>query len=244
MDEAKKKEILNAFLSFFKETFAMHHLERTNKLRKLKVFTYNPFLFEYLSNFLTGNSDAKSLAKSLIYPRALGTSPSTIFGQNMQNAAPNILKSVIGSTTSGIDIDFIDQLDGRKKYCQVKSGPTTINKDDVTTINSHFEGVRNLARTNNLQVNIDDLIVGVLYGTPKQLSANYKKVSRIYPVIVGKDFWHRLTGDENFYSSLIVTAGTAAKEINGAKYLEKVIDDLASDIQTNFIDKVLEKESN
>ncbi|MEI3611152.1 PmeII family type II restriction endonuclease [Pseudogracilibacillus sp. SO30301A] len=60
-----------------------------------------------------------------------------------------------------MDIEFIDKLDGRKKYCQIKADPNTINHDDVTTIKNHFNGIRNLARTNNLQIGLNDLIVGV-----------------------------------------------------------------------------------
>ena len=32
-------------------------------------------------------------------------------------------------------------IDGEKKYCQLKSGPDTINKDDVETIAGHFKSV-------------------------------------------------------------------------------------------------------
>tara|TARA_R110001592_G_scaffold53528_1_gene164106 strand:+ start:418 stop:663 length:246 start_codon:yes stop_codon:yes gene_type:complete len=67
-----------------------------------------------------------------------------------------------GSTTPGIDIEFIDSIDGRKKYCQLKSGPNTINHDDVETIFGHFKGTINLARTNNLNIGINDMIVGVI----------------------------------------------------------------------------------
>jgi hypothetical protein len=47
---------------------------------------------------------------------------------------PEIFEGMMGSVVHGIDIEFIDAIDGRKKYCQLKSGPSTINKDDVVTI--------------------------------------------------------------------------------------------------------------
>ena len=67
------------------------------------------------------------------------------------------------STTTGIDIEFVDQIDGRRKYCQIKAGPNCINKDDITTILHHFDAIRRLARTNGLrEFNADiDCIVGV-----------------------------------------------------------------------------------
>ncbi len=241
MDNNKKAEILKEFKEFFKQTIAKNHLRNLRKLKKLSAFDYNPFLFTYKATFLTGNDDVKSLAKALIYPRILGSSIDTSFGQNMQTAAPNILKSIIGSTTSGIDIEFVDQIDKRKKYCQIKSGPNTINKDDVETISRHFKGAKNLARTNALKIEIDDFIVGVLYGTVDQLHANYRKIMEEYPVLIGKDFWHRLTGDEGFYSSLIEVFAEAAKETKGKNELEKVIVDLAKDIEENFVRKELRK---
>src|SRR3989338_4262786 len=138
MTETQRKKILFKFGDFFKRKIAVNHLSNLKKLTKFSEFDNNPFLFEYLSIFLSGKSDATSLAKALIYPRILGTSITTSFGQNLQNVAPNIFKSVLGSTTSGIDVEFTDHIDGRKKYCQIKSGPNTLNKDDVETIVNHF----------------------------------------------------------------------------------------------------------
>src|SRR5690625_8033993 len=91
----------------------------------------------------------------------------------------------LGSTTTVIDIEFIDAVDGRKKYCQLKAGPNTITYDDVTTIINHFNGVRSLARTNNLNIGINDMIVGVTYGEPEELSSHYKKIEKEYPVFIG-----------------------------------------------------------
>ena len=62
-----------------------------------------------------------------------------------------------GSTTQGIDIEFIST-DGKRKYCQLKSGPNALNRDDVKTIKGHFDGVRRLARTNNKDVGINDMV--------------------------------------------------------------------------------------
>ncbi len=239
MNESQKKEILNKFKEFFETTIAVNHLKNLNKLTKLTAFEYNPFLFIYLAKFLTGTSDSQSLAKILIYPRILGTSITTSFGQNLQNAAPKLFQSVLGSTTSGIDLEFIDQVDKRKKYCQIKSGPNTINKDDVETISNHFKGVRGIARINNVQVGLDDLVVGVLFGTEKQLNGNYKKVMQQHTVFVGKEFWYRLTGDEGFYADLIKAFGDAAIKTNGKATLERVVNALSIDIEINFINKEL-----
>jgi len=223
-----KQAILDAAKAWFRETIAANHAKNTAKLAKQKAFNINPFLVTYLAQFLTGNSSPTSIAKALVYPRALGTSINTSFGQNSQKFTSEVLKS-FGSVTPGIDIEFIDQLDGNKKYCQLKAGPNTINKDDVRTVHNHFTDIKNLAKTNNLRIGLHDLVVGVLYGEPRELSGNYKSLTNQYhyPVYVGKEFWHRLTGDEDFYFLLAQALASIAAEFDGTKLLEKTINDLA-----------------
>lgn len=140
-----------------------------------------------------------------------------------------------GSTTSGINIEFIDSIDKRKKYCQLKSGPNTINSNDIETIIGHFKGITNLARTNNLNIRINDLIVGVIYGDEKELSSHYKRINEKYPVVIGQDFWYRLTGKENFYFDLIHTVGEVALEVDGTKILKETIDALTSEIEVKLL---------
>ncbi len=228
MNEAKKNDILEKAKIWFLETIAENHVRNTEKLANPKEFNINPFLTPYLANFFTGNSSAESLAKALIYPRALGTSVTTSFGSNMQKFSTDVLSS-FGSTTSGIDIEFIDALDGKKKYCQLKAGPNTINKDDVETIHHHFSSVLNLARTNSLDLGVNDLVVGILYGERKDLSGHYKRIESQYhhPLIVGGDFWHHLTGDPSFYLDLIDATSQVAERVNGADVLAKTVQTLS-----------------
>ena len=87
----------------------------------------------------------------------------------------------------------------------------------------------NLGRTNGLKIPRDDMIVGIIYGEESDLNGHYKRITSQYdyPVIVGKDFWHRLTGDEGFYHDLISAIGEVASEANFASELNDVIDELA-----------------
>lgn len=232
MDEQQKEELLDKAKTFFRDNIGENHVANTHKASKLENFTLNPFLYKYLANYLTGNDDPESIAKALIYPRVLGTSITTSFGSNFQRFMSTVLEG-FGSTTNGIDIEYIDQIDNRKKYCQVKSGPRTINKDDITTIQNHFQGVINLARQNNLPVQVNDLTVGVIYGEPEELSTHYQEINRKYPVIVGKDFWHRLTGDEDFYFEMIETIGEVANETDGRNALNDAINNLTDEIREN-----------
>lgn len=224
-----KEALLTKAKTWFRETIVINHAGNSQKLVDPKKFNINPFLTVYLANFLSGDSSPKSIAKALVYPRVLGNSITTSFGANIQKFASQVLEG-FASTTSGIDIEFIDQIDGNRKYCQLKAGPNTINKDDVETIAGHFRGVINLARTNGLRVVLDDLVVGLIYGEADQLSSHYKRITSqySYPVFAASDFWLRLTGDQDFYGELIAAIGEVAIEADYSKELDEIIEQLAA----------------
>jgi len=230
--EAERQAILDKSKVFFRERVAENHKANTEKLTSLAKFNINPFTHKYLANFAFGDSSAINMAKALVYPRVLGTSISTTFGTQLQYFCNEVLDS-FASTTSGIDIEFIDAIDGRRKYCQVKAGPQTINHDDVKTICDHFNAIKNLARTNGMtDFNpLFDCVVGVFYGTPSALSVHYKDIQKSYPVICGQEFWERLTGDAHFYDALINAFAEVADEINCSDAVENVINTLAKEIE-------------
>lgn len=228
MIEQEKQKILSKAKIFFKNNIVENHIKNTKKLKNKKEFIVNPFLINYLANFAFGNTSKENIAKALVYPRILGTSINTSFGTQIQTFCCEVL-SGLASTTSGIDIEFVDALDGRRKYCQIKSGPNTINYADITSIKDDFKSIKNLARVNrlpNFNPNID-CIVGILYGEPDNLSQFYRTINEEYPVIIGQEFWHRLTGDENFYNELINTFVSIADEIDSTDLINEVIQKLS-----------------
>ena len=229
MTEQDRQEILEKSKIFFREKIANNHKENVKKLKDLSCFNVNPFLHKYLANFAFGEATPENMAKALVYPRAIGTSIATTFGTQLQFYCNDVLSS-FASTTSGIDIEFIDAVDGRRKYCQIKAGPNTINKDDVDTITRHFAGVRNIARTNHLDLRTEDCVVGVFYGTREEISSSYKKIDEVYPVLVGKEFWYRLTGEEDFYNDLINAFAEVADEVNGTEVINEAIRKVAESI--------------
>ncbi len=230
LDETKRNEILEKAKVWFGKAIITKHIENIEKLNDPNEFNINPFLTPYLATFFDGGQTPESVAKALILPRALGSSITTTFGTALQKFMTSVFKDVFGSAASGIDVEFVDCIDGRKKYCQTKLGPNTINKDDVTTIVNHFTSIKNLARTNNLQVQINDLIVGVLYGEADQLSTHYRAIrdQHHHPVYAGSEFWTRLTGDETFYVELIKAISSVVSTANGKTSLDTAIAELAS----------------
>ena len=234
MTEEQRIEILNRAKEFFRHEIVDAHINKACKsAASLSSYNVNPFLFKYLANFLKGNDDARSIAEVLVYPRLLGSSITTSFGMRIQKLISQMFEG-FGSTTPGIDIEFIDAIDGRKKYCQIKSGPNTINHDDVETIFGHFQGTINLARTNNLNIGINDLIVGVVYGEESELSSHYQRIDERFPVVIGSQFWFRLTGKEDFYFDLIDSIGEVALEVDGTRKLEETIVALAIEIEREY----------
>lgn len=233
MNSEEKARLLALSKTFFLEKIAKPHLRNTEKLKNLSEFTVNPLLDRYLARFMTGKVDPESLAATLILPRVLGTSITTTFGHAMQRFCGDVLQKGFGSTTPGIDVEFVDALDGRKKYCQIKSGPNTINVDDIDTIVTKFNSIRHLARTNavkNLEAN--DLCVGVLYGTPEQLNSRYLGLQENHhiPVIIGKNFWYRLTGEPEFYAELAQAFADSVTSIDSTRHLNQVTNELAQQI--------------
>src|SRR5690625_2910926 len=123
MEEIHRKEILENAQNYFRENIVRNHIEGAcRRASKLSNYNVNPFLFKYLANFLTGNDDAESIARALVLPRVLGQSITTSFGMRVQELISTLFQG-FGSTTQGVDIEFIDALDGRRKYCQLKAGP-------------------------------------------------------------------------------------------------------------------------
>ena len=213
------------------------HIRNTEKLSSLKEFKINPFLWPYLANFYKGNTDYRSLAEVLILLRILGTSINTSFGSGVQQFVSTLFSdSSFGSVVSGIDIEYIDALDGRKKYCQLKAGLNVLNKDDVTTISNHFNAVKNLARQNSLPLQMDDLVLGVIYGESSEMNANLKKVAANYTVLCGKEFWHHFTGDVDFYEDLALAMADVAEEVDVREVIEGSIRSLALQIQHDYPD--------
>lgn len=224
-------EILKKAGAFFREKIAENHRANTEKLRDISKFNVNPFLHAYISNFVFGDSSPENMAKALVYPRVMSTSITTTFGTQLQYFCNEVLSSY-ASVVPGIDIEFVDAVDHRKKFCQLKAGPTTINNDDVKTICDHFKQITRLARTNKNEVfqPQTDCVVGVFYGNPEDLSASYRKIDEQYVVMCGNEFWRHLTGDDKFYDKLIQEFAEVAEEINGKELVDSVVDDIAKQL--------------
>ncbi len=228
-----EKELIKKIVEYFEEKIFQQHINSSlTNHSKLKSYNINPIVVKYLSKVLDDKYSPEGVAKALYYPRVLGTSINTSFGTRIQDMFVE-LGIAQGSLIKGMDIEFIDQIDKRKKWCQLKAGPNTINSEDVKPLIKKFTDTINLARTNKAMsgVNNTDFIVGVLYGEPSELSMHYKVIDKTHPVLVGSDFWHRITGFPNFYNELVSALHECISNLDTKDFFQKGCDELANEIR-------------
>ena len=192
---------------YFKKEFADIILKKLTDKHGLPSFNVNPFLIAALSKGVLGEATPLNMARSLLYPRVFGTSISTTLGDKLQKFC--ILMGARASSTPGMDVEFEDKVENRPLILQLKAGPNTINSGDVQPILKDMDSAYRLLRQNRSD-NIPVFAIGVFYGAHDDISSHYKKIEGSsvggqlnIPILVGKDFWQRLTGDENFYLDLI-----------------------------------------
>jgi hypothetical protein len=230
-----EQELTVTIVEYFdKYIFKQHLTSILKKHSKLQSYTINPIVVKYLSKVLDDQYSPEGIAKALYYPRVLGTSINTSFGTRIQDMFVE-LNIAQGSMIKGMDIEFIDTIDNRKKWCQLKSGPNTINSEDVKPLIKKFTDTINLARTNKAFSGISnsDFIVGVLYGEPSELSMHYKVIDQTHPVIIGREFWHRITGFPHFYDHLVVALHECISNLETKNLFTLGCEALAEEIRTS-----------
>lgn len=228
-----EQEVLDNAYDFFFNFFSKKAQKYSNT--KYKSFKVNPFTIQATANAFGSPITAQNLAKAVVYPFALGTSIATSFGTNFQAFMVSTTGGVArASVVKGMDIEYDDALDNRHKYCQIKSGPTTINKDDIKTIEDHFKGLTNLARTNHLPLDASDKVVGVLYGTHNDLSTMYRTIEHDgINVFAGEELFYHITGIHGLYQGLIESARRAAENSEMQESIQKLIKEVESGINSH-----------
>jgi hypothetical protein len=215
---------------WFRTIFIPQQEKNLKKLKHVKNHKINPYLAKYRSIALTGKVSPEGIARAMVVGTSLITGLNTSFGTQLQREITNILSGVNGSLTQGIDVEYVDHFDGRKKMAQIKAGPATINKDDIKTIIGHFNQARSLGNTNNVSVSVADQVVGVIYGKDSDLNDHYKKIQGAgYTVLVGDDFWEHMTGEKGLGTRLIAVCAAAIPSATLNPLLEQVVRDLAAD---------------
>ena len=73
-------------------------------------------------------------------------------------------------------------------------------------------------------------------GLNKETALNFKlkinkEIDEDYPVLIGDEFWTRLTGDNHFYEDLINAFAEVADDVNATEMVEETVQKLARNIE-------------
>ena len=227
----KKKMLLNA-----EKCFGELLIRRSSKLKELsqlKNHDLNPLLDIHKAVYAYGADSHVNLARALIIPSIIGTGLNTSFGNIIQKDYLLKFDNDKASGVSGLDIEFHHATDNLDIYCQLKAGVNTINADDVKPILNKFNKAINLIRTNGgPAIPQEQVIVGVFSGKYENRNGHYKKIENSnHPVLVGKDFWEAITGEESFYDDLAITLQDyQRKHSNHTSEIEDAVKLLANEL--------------
>lgn len=76
-------------------------------------------------------------------------------------------------------------------------------------------------------------MVGVLYGEVDELSMHYKVIDKTHPVIIGKEFWHRVTGFPDFYDGLVQNLQLLIENIDTQDLINLGVEKLSKEIESS-----------
>ena len=139
---------------------------------------------------------ANSLARALVIPRALGSSLSTIVSRQLRffcGELPGV--EVVGKHAN--QVNYTDRVDDTNRIGIFAGGPSNLNSPGRKTLEGKLTRLHaQIGRSAPAPV------VCVTHGEISNLNSSFKKLDPKYAVFVGGDFWHRVTGDPNFYREL------------------------------------------
>lgn len=135
-----------------KAIFEQFLRDRTTTVRNLKIeeLNINPFLIRILANEMKFEN-AESIVRWLVIQRSM-TGANTSFGFCLEKIA-----KLFSEGTGAEGADVLKTKDSRHYHIQVKSGPSTMDKDAVAHISQLLQSVQ---RRNRVSV----ALIGICYG--------------------------------------------------------------------------------
>ena len=229
-------QILQTFTSWF-DGWLDDRILATKNFAKIDQYKINEFTLIFQTLALRNKLDVNSIAETLVTIGWAGQSLSTSFGDQLQKKFMIKIPGVNASVVKGIDIEYIDFFDKKRKYVQLKTGPLTINAGDVKPILDEFTSAKRLARQNGLIVPDTDFIMGVIYGKRKQINAHYLKIEQAgYDVMVGNDLFEHITGIPGLADKIMRIAKKLMRSKKPYPHLQKAKRELAKNpILKNYL---------
>jgi hypothetical protein len=213
---------------FIEEHIPEFHRKRLESLTSLKLQKVlrrkNPYL--YKAKFVTS---APELVKAILDAH-LSSQEEAIFGGFLEGLAIFICKRVFSgkkSSAEGIDLEF--ERDGIRYVVSIKSGPNWGNSGQIKKMRQNFLQAKRILGTNTSAKNIV-AVNGCCYGQESiEDKGDYLKKC-------GQSFWSFISGDDEFYITIIEPLGHKAKERNEAFQIEygKVINRFTAEFIKDF----------
>lgn len=204
------------------------HRKRLESLANLKLRKVlrrkNPYL--YKAKFVTS---APELVKAILDAH-LSSQEEAIFGGFLEGLAIFICERVFSgkkSSAEGIDLEF--EHDGIRYIVSIKSGPNWGNSSQIKKMRQNFLQAKRILGTNTSSKNIV-AVNGCCYGQESvEDKGDYLKKC-------GQSFWSFVSGDNQFYITIIEPLGHKAKERNESFQIEygKVINRFTAEFIKDF----------
>lgn len=233
MTEQQKQDIIESGKQYFRSLIKFDYFESLDELT-LDRLDFDPYFINYLSTLIKEDSQFVELAKAIVYPNVFDRVFNLSIENNIQNIVSLLQHFTLGASRfEGIDFEFIDAIDGRHKYCRCMAGPNT--SEDMNLIITPLSQFKIVMSQPNLEVQFDDIAVGVLFGKYEDLSmsTSYMVLEAQYPVWCGDEFWLHLTGDKNFYIRMLQAMGEVLDEgdFEGSEILQAKVKEFAEEIK-------------
>lgn len=183
--------IAQALDSFYKSLISKIDTLNINKVMKRK----NPYLYR-----AKAMQSASDIVDSVL-TAFVSSSEETIFGNCFFEPVAIVASNGNKALAEGIDIMIQDNENNTITAIAVKSGPPVFNADSKRRQEQNFMAALKLAQQTKARY---EAYIGYCYGKKKDSGRGKPKM---YQELAGKNFWWKLTGDENFYIKLIEYMG-------------------------------------
>ena len=196
------KDLVTDSIEFFNDEVVKRHKANIRKLEHLDEFAINPFTLRYLAETSLSGQTATHVAEVLVRTRINGSSISTTFATLM----PKFAKEVLGAKAhrkDGLSVHFQDAIDGARRYAWIAGGPNNLNVPNAHLRIAKFQAAEIALKASGDISSDKQISAGVIYGTSSDLNNGFTTLKAEYPVHVGAEFWHRLSGYPDFYDQFL-----------------------------------------
>lgn len=202
----------NKLYDFINDNISNFHQNRLVSLNKLKLTDVlkrkNIYLYK-AKNIQTSEELIKAITDAY-----LSSQEETIFGEFLEKLAIFVSQKCrkgFKSGIEGIDLEIIDDKNQIRYIISIKSGPNWGNSGQIKKMTDYFAKAKKVLKTQNSSSLIQIIAInGCCYGKDNQ---QYKSAGDYYK-LCGQAFWEFISGEEDFYISIIEPLGYKAKEKN------------------------------